>query len=156
MTTLNGLPRSRDSFIQGICARRRLISFSRLREECTQEEARLVTREEKMGAIEDKYITVHTSQNFKKKEKKENFQHNKKKDKKQKKTKRDPSNVRYYTCDENGHFARECTIKKKRHHAHVSEDDEPTNKIFRREKDDLDEEYVVTAPITSTISHEEQ
>ena len=30
MTTLNGLPRSRDSFIQGICARRKLISFSRL------------------------------------------------------------------------------------------------------------------------------
>ena len=29
MTTLNGLPRSWDSFIQGICARRKLISFSR-------------------------------------------------------------------------------------------------------------------------------
>ena len=30
MTTLNGLPRSWDSFIQGICARRNLISFNRL------------------------------------------------------------------------------------------------------------------------------
>ena len=30
MTTLNGLPRSWDSFIQGICAKRKLISFSRL------------------------------------------------------------------------------------------------------------------------------
>ena len=30
MTTLNGIPRSWDSFIQGICARRKLISFSRL------------------------------------------------------------------------------------------------------------------------------
>ena len=30
MTTLNGLPRSWDSFIQGICVRRKLISFSRL------------------------------------------------------------------------------------------------------------------------------
>ena len=29
MTTLNGLPRSWDSFIQGICARRNLISFNR-------------------------------------------------------------------------------------------------------------------------------
>ena len=27
MNTLNGLPRSQDSFIQGICARRKLISF---------------------------------------------------------------------------------------------------------------------------------
>ena len=30
ITTLNGLPRSWDSFIQGICARRKLISFNRL------------------------------------------------------------------------------------------------------------------------------
>ena len=30
MTTLNGLPGSWDSFIQGICARRKLISFNRL------------------------------------------------------------------------------------------------------------------------------
>ena len=35
MTTLNGLPRSWDSFIQAICARRRLISFNRLHEECS-------------------------------------------------------------------------------------------------------------------------
>ena len=33
MTTLNALPRSWDSFIQGICARRRLTKFSRLWEE---------------------------------------------------------------------------------------------------------------------------
>ena len=46
MTTLNGLPRSWDSFIQGICARKKLITFSRLWEECTQEEARLITRED--------------------------------------------------------------------------------------------------------------
>ena len=39
MTTLNGLPRSWDSSIQRICARKKLISFSRLWEECTQEEA---------------------------------------------------------------------------------------------------------------------
>ena len=92
MTTLNGLPRSWDSFIQGICARRKLISFSRLREECAQEEARLVTREEKMGAIDDQALIVYTRKNFKKKEKKENFHHNKK-DKKPKKTKIDISNV---------------------------------------------------------------
>ena len=34
ITTLNGLPRSWDSFIQGIFARRKLISFNKLREEC--------------------------------------------------------------------------------------------------------------------------
>ena len=88
MTILNGLSRSRGSFIQRICARRRLISFSRLREECAQEEARLVTREEKMGETKDQALTVHTRKNFKKKEKKETFHHNKKKENKPKKKKR--------------------------------------------------------------------
>ena len=46
MTTLNGLPRSWDSYIQGICARKKLVKFSRLWEECSQEEA----REENMGS----------------------------------------------------------------------------------------------------------
>ena len=41
MTTLNGLPRSWDSFIQGIYARKKLIKFCRLWEECSQEEARI-------------------------------------------------------------------------------------------------------------------
>ena len=49
MTTLNGLPRKWDSFIQGICARKKLVKFRRLWEECSQEEARIVAREEKMG-----------------------------------------------------------------------------------------------------------
>ena len=47
--TLNGLLRSWDSFIQGIHSRKKLITFNRLWEECPQEEARLITREEKMG-----------------------------------------------------------------------------------------------------------
>ena len=47
MTTLNGIPRSWDSFIQGICARKKLVKFSRLWEECSQEEARITAREEK-------------------------------------------------------------------------------------------------------------
>ena len=37
MTTLNGLPRSWDSFIQGICARNKLVKFSRLWEEFSEE-----------------------------------------------------------------------------------------------------------------------
>ena len=34
-----------------------VITFNRLWEECTQEEARLIIREEKMGAIEDQALT---------------------------------------------------------------------------------------------------
>ena len=36
MTTLNGIPRSWDSFFQGICARKKLIKFKILWEECSQ------------------------------------------------------------------------------------------------------------------------
>ena len=35
MTTLNGLPRTWDSFIQGICAINKLFNFNRLWEECS-------------------------------------------------------------------------------------------------------------------------
>ena len=108
-----------------------------------------MTREEKMGATEDQTLKIHTRKNFKKKEKKENFHHNKKKDKKQKKTKRDPSNVQCYTCDEKRHFARDCPIKKNRYHAHIVEDDEPTNKRFKREKEDSNEEYVLISSLTT-------
>ena len=59
MTTLNGLPRSWDSLIQGIFARRKLITFSRLWEEFSQEEARIVAQEEKMEN-EDQALTAHT------------------------------------------------------------------------------------------------
>ena len=59
MTTLNGLPRTWDSFIQGICARNKLIKFSRLWEEFSQEEGRIVAREEKMGN-EDQSLTVQS------------------------------------------------------------------------------------------------
>ena len=39
MTTLNGLPRTWDSFIQGICARKKLVKLSISWEECSQEES---------------------------------------------------------------------------------------------------------------------
>ena len=50
MTTLNGLLKSWDSFICERGGKKKLIKFNRLWEECTQKEARLVSREEKMGA----------------------------------------------------------------------------------------------------------
>ena len=58
MTTMNGLPRPWDPFIKGICSRRKLTKFSRLWEDCTQEEARLESREEKLGQEENQALTV--------------------------------------------------------------------------------------------------
>ena len=59
MKTLNGLPRNWDSFIQGIYARKKLVKFSRLWKECSQEEAQIEAREENMGS-EDQVLTVHS------------------------------------------------------------------------------------------------
>ena len=68
MTTLNGLTRSWESFIQGIYSRRKLAEFGRLWEECTQEEAILVVREEKLGDDEDQALAAHARKGKSKKE----------------------------------------------------------------------------------------
>ena len=102
MTTLNGLPRSWDSFIQGICARKKLVKFSRLWEECSQEEAQIVAQEEKMGS-EDQALTVHS------KSTKRRSHHPRGKHSHQKsniRNSKDLSKFICYTCDERGHFAR--------------------------------------------------
>jgi hypothetical protein len=67
MNTLNGIPRSWDSFIQGICSWRKLIKFNILWEDCTQEEARLVAREEKLRD-DDQDLPTHTRKGKSKKE----------------------------------------------------------------------------------------
>ena len=60
MTTLNGLPREWDSFIRGICARRKLTKFNKLWEECVQEEGMLKNREDKLNEDEYHTLAVHT------------------------------------------------------------------------------------------------
>ena len=52
-TTLNGLHRSWESFIQGVFFRRKMPKFSKLWEDCIQEEARIAVRDEKLGRSED-------------------------------------------------------------------------------------------------------
>ena len=109
MTTLNGLPRSWDSFIQGIYARKKLIKFSRLWEECSQEEAQIVAREEKMGN-EDQALIVHS-----KKSRRDNHHHQGKHSHQKDnsvRTNKDLSKLRCYACDERGHFARNCPMNK--------------------------------------------
>jgi hypothetical protein len=45
MTSLNGLRRPWDAFIQTICARKEKLQFDSLWEECVQEEARVANQE---------------------------------------------------------------------------------------------------------------
>ena len=140
MTTLNGLPRSWDSFIQGICARKKLVKFNILWEECSQEEARIAAREEKMGS-EDQALTVHS------KKSRRSSHHSRGKNFHQRvNSRKDLSQLRCYTCDERGHFDKDCPRNKinshkkmgnkKRHHAHAAEDDEPSTKRIKQESDD--------------------
>ena len=140
MTTLNGPPRTWDAFIQGICARKKLVKFSRLWEECSQEEARIAAREEKMGS-EDQALTVRSKAHSKKSKRRPHFSKGK-----DSHPRRDVSKLRCYTCDELGNFAKDCPKNKghsqkkkgnkRRHHAHAAEDDEPSKKRSRYESED--------------------
>ena len=97
--------------------------------------------------IEDKSLTVHS-----KKGRRENH-HRQGKHSHQKNNflRRDPSRLRCYTCDEIGHFAKNCPknkngLKKKknskrRHHAHTVEDDDPPRKRVKQESEDSSSEY---------------
>ena len=55
MATLNGLPGSWNTFILGMCSRRKWLHFSKVQEE---EESWIIRREEKMGAIEDQDLAI--------------------------------------------------------------------------------------------------
>jgi hypothetical protein len=106
MTTLNGLPKSWESFIQGICSRRKLTKFNRPWEDCTQEEARLATREEKLGN-DDQALAVHARKGKSRKEDHphRNFQRSQK-------SQKDYSRLKRYCCQKMGHVARNCPLKK--------------------------------------------
>ena len=160
MTTLNGLPRSWDAFIQGICARKKLVKFSRLWEECFQEEARIAAREEKMGS-EDQALTVHSKSHSKSNKRRPHSSRGKHSHKDN--TRRDVSRIICSTCDETGHYARNCPDKqkivrksnKRRHHAHAAEDDEPSRKRSRYESEysSSKDEYVLISALTGNITH---
>jgi hypothetical protein len=150
MTTF-GLPRSWDAFIQGICSRKKLPKFSRLWEDCNQEEAMTTGREEKM-ADEDQALATHTRKGKNRKE------HSL--PKKFKMGQRDNSKIRGYCCQELGHSVRDCPLimeiknKKgsKRHQAHAAEDDEPPKKVAKQDESS-DEDYVLILALTGTVTH---
>ena len=76
---------------------------------------------------------------------------------------RDISKLRCYTCDEIGHFAKDCPKNKshshkkkgnkRRHHAHAAEDDEPSKKrsIYESEDSSSEDEYVLISVLMETL-----
>ena len=129
MTTMNSLPRPWDPFIKGICSKIKLTKFSRLWEDCTQEEARLEAREENQALV------AHARKGKNKVEDRPPWKFHK--SQKYQKKQRDYSSIQCYSCQKVGHIAKHCPmireqIKKgrnKRHHANAAKDN-----LFRREK----------------------
>jgi hypothetical protein len=60
MTTLNGLTRHWDAFIQTICAKKEKLKFDSLWEECIQEETRVANREALLDRDDDQALATHT------------------------------------------------------------------------------------------------
>ena len=114
--------------------------------------------EENIGVDNDQSLAAHTKKD---RSKQEDQPHRRpKRFQKNYRSKRDHSKFRCFTCDEKGHFAKDCpmnkgstrTNKKKRHHAHTAEDDEPINKRTR-EDSSSDEEYVLISSLIGTVTH---
>ena len=125
MTTLNGLTRPLNSFIQTLCARKESMKFDIMWEDCIQEEARVANREALLREY-DQALAAHTKERNQSKLKKSNHKPSKKKFPKKKK-KKDYSKYQCYNCHKIGHLARECSSSKKnnnkRHRAHLAEDE---------------------------------
>ena len=72
--------------------------------------------------------------------------------------------LRCFTCDEIGHYAKNCPRNKRnshkmkdkrKHHAHTAEDDDLPKKRVKQESEDSssDEEYVLISTLMGTITH---
>ena len=110
---------------------------------------------------EDQALTVHSKSHSK--STKRRSQHFRGKHFHKDNTRRDLSRIIFYTCDEAGHYARNCPKKqklmkrsnKRRHHAYATEDDEPSKKRSRYESEyySSEDEYVLISTLTGNIIH---
>jgi transposase InsO family protein len=169
MTTLNGLTRPWDAFIQTICARKEKLKFDSLWEECMQEESRVDNREALLSRDEDQALATHTKGRrkkyyFQKETHKESHPQNKfihkesqpkRFQKKGQRKERDFSSYQCYHCDKVGLIARHCPArreeykrKNKRHHAHAVEYEEPPAKMIRERIED----YVLISTLSGSVS----
>ena len=112
MTTLYGLTRPWDAFIQTICARKEKLRFDSIWEECVQE-ARVANREAILLRDEDQALAAHAKEGKRRSHfKKETHLHKEshpprrfQKFQKGKRREKDFSSYQCYHCDKMGHIA---------------------------------------------------
>jgi hypothetical protein len=108
---LRGLTRSRESFVQGICAQEKLPDFERLWNDCIQEETRLVSKDdmdgmEKSSSDANQALATHTrkgrrgSSEINVSPKRESYQ--------EPRWKKDLSKIICFECHDFGHYASQC------------------------------------------------
>ena len=159
MTTLNYLPREWDSFIRGICARRKLTKFGKIWEECVQEEGRISNREEKLNDNEYQALAAHAKNGRSKRKDRGSPPRISQEFKIGKKPNKDYSSFKLYTCQKLGHIARHCPLNKDKFkkinwkfHAHAIEENE-SDEEKARENEDSNEEYVLILTLIGSVSH---
>jgi hypothetical protein len=146
-TTINGLPSSWDAFVQGICARRKLPKFDKLRTDCVQEESRLTSKVQKTNDEENQGLVAQV-----KKRKESRKKSSKKNRRSVPDHKKDISKIRCFKCQKLGHFAYQCFQGKgkRKHHAHAVDMEESTSP--KKTGETKDEEYVFVLALTGTIT----
>jgi hypothetical protein len=164
MTTLNGLTRPWDTFIQTVCAREEKLQFDSLWEECVQEEARVSNREAVLLIDEDQALAAHAKGGKKKShfQKETHFHKESNPPKRFQKYHKGQRKGKYfssyqcYHCDKMGHIAKNCPARReeykkrnnKRHHAHATEDNEPPKKLTKEEIED----YVLFSALSGSMT----
>jgi hypothetical protein len=115
LTTLNGLPRHWEPFLQSINGRAELPTFDRIWTDCTQEEIKLIARGVQDSPHDDNHsLDFHTnkggrnrrsfSKAFKGKKTSSASGHDHRKDK---------SKIQCFRCEKYGHIVRDCLARKK-------------------------------------------